>query len=343
MEFAPDGKTLISSGKDGTVKLWSAKPTANPHQWWLDSDGHPLGFDVKQQRFIIVTNNGEAFEHWNRDRLQKSVSIEPPLSQEQMAGSVVSLKSSILCVSGQDGTVQCYSFETGKPTRSLKLVDTALSLTIVSPDERWLAGIARTDTQEEDLCIWDFNSGERALRISDYDPLIKHPSGGGVGFSRDGRLLAYSDSNDVVKVWDLVGGSQLWLLPGHSDHVTGFDFSADGKHLASGGWGDNVRIWNLATGRLSVPPLRGHGSGAVPWFSPDGKSLFTDGDDSTVRVWHVPTGREMLLLENVEGAMTASATFLSASGQLWALRESDGQVRVEWIPDLQETDSPSEQ
>ena len=342
LEFAPDGETLISSGKDGTVKLWSTKPTANPHQWWLDSAGHPLGFDVKQQRLITITNNRDAFEHWNRDRLQKRVPIEPPLSREQYDDSLVSLKSSILCVLDQDSTVQCYNFETGKPARSLKLRDTVLSLTSLSPDERWLAGIARTETQQEDLCIWDFNSGERTLRISDYNPLIKQLSRNqnvGVGFSSDGRLMAYGDAAYVVKVWDLAKARLLWSLSGHTDHVLSFDFSADGKLLASGGWGDNVRIWDLATGKPSIPPLRGHGSGATPWFSPDGKSLFTDGDDATVRVWHVPTGREMILLEDVRAAFGQSAIFLSPSGRLLALRETDGQVRIERIPSLQEIES----
>ena len=326
------------------MKLWSTKPKTYPHRWWLDSSERPLMFDAKEQRLITITKDCAAFQHWNRDRLQKSVPIKPPLAQAQFRRSLVSLKSSILCVLDEDTTVNCYSCETGKPSGTVKLEGTPVSLVSLSPDERWLAGIARTETQQEDLCIWDFTTGVRVLTFSDYDPLIKEPTrgaGGNVGFSPDGRLLAYSDANHGLKVWDLHTRRLRWLLSVHSRHTTNFAFSADGKLLASGGWDDQVRIWDLATGKLSVPPLRGHGSGAIPWFSPDGKTLFTDGGDNTVRVWHVPTGREMLLLQDVSGAMGKSTSFLSPSAQLWALRETDGRIRIEQIPSLQEIDSAS--
>ena len=77
------------------------------------------------------------------------------------------------------------------------------------------------------VVIWDVNSGERTLRISDYNPLIKQLNRNntvGVGFSSNGRLMAYGDANYVVKVWDLAKARLLWSLSGHTDHAISFDF-----------------------------------------------------------------------------------------------------------------------
>ena len=98
----------------------------------------------------------------------------------------------------------------------------------------------------------------------------------------------------------------------------------------------------MATGKLVVPPLRGHGSGVGGVsFSSDAKTLITAGDDYTIRFWNVPTGREMILLRDLTYIRNfpSGPEVLSPSGEhLLMFGTSDSSLRFERIPPVSEVE-----
>ena len=67
-----------------------------------------------------------------------------------------------------------------------------------------------------------------------------------VTFSPDGKLLATTGYDRLIKLWDVVGGKEIRVLKDHSDTVYSLSFSPDGKLLASGGHDGTVRVWDLS-------------------------------------------------------------------------------------------------
>jgi WD40 repeat protein len=80
-----------------------------------------------------------------------------------------------------------------------------------------------------------------------------------VAFSANGKLLASSDSNGTVQLWNPATGQRIGtpIRAAARNGVPGVAFSPDGKLLASADGVGIVRLWNPATGQpagAAAPP-----------------------------------------------------------------------------------------
>jgi WD40 repeat protein/uncharacterized caspase-like protein len=101
-----------------------------------------------------------------------------------------------------------------------------------------------------------------------------------VAFSRDGKLLASSSTDNTIKIWDFASKRELRTLTGHTSNVESMDFSPDGRLLASAGEDGSTFLWDANTGEhlLTLVSLDDGGEWIV--VTPDG--LF----DGTPASWN---------------------------------------------------------
>jgi WD40 repeat protein len=119
-----------------------------------------------------------------------------------------------------------------------------------------------------------------------------------IAFSPDGKTLATTGYDRLIKLWDASTGKEANVLKDHSDTVYGLAFSPDGKYLASGSADRAVKIWEAATGkRLFTLSDATDWIYAVAW-NPDGKHVTAAGVDKSVRVWEV-TAEGVKLIHSV--------------------------------------------
>jgi WD40 repeat protein len=295
----------------------------------LEKGEWAVGFTPDGRGLISVSSDGATVRHSKGPELVRSLPCAPPLKKDW---TLFSPAGQCLYVFSPNGEVQVYDVNTLKPKRSFNIpASPNARFYRVSPDQRWLAGRANGE-----LYVWDTASGETVGEIRYFDAMSN--SRDLAVFSPDSRLLAFPTDEREVKLWDTETRQIVRTLAPHPWRVYAISFSHDGRYLASSSWAGDVRIVEVATGRETVPPLYGHGSGVHGHgFSPDDTTLVSGGDDSTVRFWNVATGREMLVFPNAYHQL-ARLPILSPTGELmvWGDFTQNLQVRVEGIPTLAE-------
>ncbi|MEM7592712.1 MAG: protein kinase, partial [Cyanobacteria bacterium P01_A01_bin.83] len=94
-----------------------------------------------------------------------------------------------------------------------------------------------------------------------------------IAFSPDSKILASSDRDTTIKLWDVANQQEIATLTGHSKIVNSVAFNLEDEILASGSSDSTIKVWNLDT-QQEIATLTGHlGSVNSVAFSPDGKIL----------------------------------------------------------------------
>lgn len=117
-----------------------------------------------------------------------------------------------------------------------------------------------------------------------------------LAFSPDGKTLASSSYDPMMKLWDPSSGRELASLPLAGGTFTGglwargLAFTPDGRTLAAGMSDGSIALWEVASGRQTAT-LRGPEQHLFTVaISPDGKTLASASKDGSVRLWDLVKG-----------------------------------------------------
>jgi len=256
--FSADGKTLASIGSTGELSLWDTASGSKLR----DLTSSPMAKLMKN-----IPSLGSPANPGIMDPKSKGRSMPKPGSMPSMAG-MPNIADITEMMSSMMGTMSA-----GTMGRSVTSV-------AFSPDGKILAtGGVESKTNMDELMADALGSGNRTKNSkrqpTDPDEFMKNmkveaigrvqlwdvASGQEIGslkghgkavtqvaFSRDGRFLATSGSDDTIKIWDVAARRELRTLAGHTTNIDSIDFSPDGRLLASASDDGGTFLWDANTG-----------------------------------------------------------------------------------------------
>ncbi|MBD2778077.1 PD40 domain-containing protein, partial [Iningainema sp. BLCCT55] len=226
ISISPDGKTIASSSRDGTVKLWS-------------SDGkllQTLKGHTKAVTSVSISLDGKTIASSSRDGTVKLWSRQGKPVRTLKRDSLVitsgnnSPDGKTIAYSSRDGTVKLWSRD-GKLLQAFKGYSSFVRSVRISPDGKTIAfgsddGTVKLWSRDGKL-LQIFKGHTKAVTI--------------VSFSSDGKTITSGSDDGTVKLWRS-DGNLLQTLKRENLVVTNVSISPDGKTIASSSDDGTVKL-----------------------------------------------------------------------------------------------------
>jgi WD40 repeat protein len=319
LAYAPDGKTLVSAGSEGAIRLWNAATGASTglmgameepssiSRMTLSADGSRAALvAARVARVWDVAGGRRVFRHESQWSLNRRLALS------------------------SDGLL-------------LAAANTSHSReSEISALER-----GRTPSDESGIEIFDLESGDAVQTIGVTQFLDR------LWFSPDDARLIGVDRGGGVRIWERASGALRFKFDVGDRSLGDFALTADGQHLASLGAEyedvilrtatsltithqrvseNEIIFWNLQTGEAARRIPVDEDAGRALALTLDARRAVTSSIPMThYSVWDLEIGRELKRIAAPSGFVSNSIA-IAPDGETFAIGMSDGTILVYPMP-----------
>ena len=234
--FTPNGKYLVSAGKDKLIRVWDIE----------------TGKTVRTLRGQIgAGDEGKIF----------AMAMSPD-------GRWLAVGGFMATFTGNNhealGTIRLYNFPTGKLVALLKgHTNVVLSLAF-SPNSRYLV----SGSGDNNAILWNVKRQRKLYTLKGHTDAIY-----AVAFTPDSKRVVTGSLDNSLRLWKVRNGKLIRRLKGHTDKVYAVAINPQDGTIASGSDDHTIRLWNGRSGRF-IKTLANQGTqiGSLS-FSPNGRYL----------------------------------------------------------------------
>ena len=297
-----NGKTIISGGRDGTVRMWNLKGQllAQPFKGHKDV---VTSVAISRDGKTIISGGGDGTVRiWN---LKGQLIAKPLEGHESGVESVaISGDGQTIISGGNDGIVRIWNRKGKLIAPPFKGHEGDVFSIAISWDGKTIISGSLDGT----VRIWD----RKGQLIA--PPFKGHKSGvASVAISRDGKTIISGYDDGIVRIWNRKGKLIAPPFKGHQSPVFSVSISTNGKIIITGGGDGDIKMWDRNGQLLALPFKSDQGRVFSVEISRDGQTIVSGSEDGTVRIWDrngQPSGQTYDIHQG-----KASSVIISANGQ----------------------------
>jgi WD40 repeat protein len=303
-QFSSDGRRLLTSSFDGTVRLWDSVSGTNilvlrviPE---AESGDIASGVLSRDGTKVLTLAKPEtlAVGHWKSSREPQlhdaaTGDLLSTISNRFVVSAALSPDHTQIATAGFDTYAGLWDARSGEIQFELRGHEQRVASVSYSSNGSWVV----TACWDGNARVWQASNGSRLA-------VLRMPEEKGAdfaSFSPDGSrvlTLCDNDDDDDLRLWDWRNrpGDAVATFTGHDGSIRDVAWSADGTRLVTAGFDQTARVWETATGRcLHLLPAHTDFVNGVA-ISPNGRWIATVSGDTTGQIWDLATGENLMEL-----------------------------------------------
>ncbi|HEY9742041.1 MAG TPA: tellurite resistance TerB C-terminal domain-containing protein, partial [Coleofasciculaceae cyanobacterium] len=274
LTISSDGKTLITGGKDGEIKLWNLATgellnTLSGHSSSVESVA------IASTSQIFVSGSGDStIKLWNLKTGELLYTFSGHTSS--VSSVAISPDGKILASGSYDKSIKLWDITKKKSLRTLQGVSSLVSSITFSPkiNQKLLtAGI-----QNGQILQWNLKADSSPTTLVWNPKKVE-----AITMSPDGNTLIMGDAEGTIKTFNLSIGIDSSSFPSNQGSVLSIAVSPDGRTLLSAG--NDIRLWNLDSRELLEGFSEHSSKVCAVAFSSSGENFISSSQDETVKIW----------------------------------------------------------
>jgi serine/threonine protein kinase len=281
LAYSSDGATVITAGKDATVRIWSAVSAALKRTIEMD-DGPASAMAISGTRLLTGHANGNVVL-WDWESAEKISSYKRNDAEIWAVAFLGSAER--FAAAGHDWKIAVWNAATASgPFAVLDAHESAVqSLAFgFNGSKPFLA----SGSADKTLKVWNLETLDPVRTYRGHRDYVT-----AVALSAGGKAIASASLDGKVQIWSGRSNRLTRALSGHQGKATAVAFAPVGDVLASAGSDGKIRVWDYKRTRTPRTLPSHEGGVSALAFSPDGQHIASAGDDGLVRVWDNPVQR----------------------------------------------------
>ena len=277
--FSGDGRLMVTTGGDKTLKIWDSATRTLNGTLSLEN-GLATSLSVRNNRALTSHADGTSIV-WDLDAKRRMFSFKRNDASIWAAAFLGSEDQ--IAAAGHDWIVALWQTSSqAAPAHVLEGHENAVQALATEPSGRWLA----SGGADKMVKLWDIEAGELKRTYRNHSDFIS-----ALALSHDGAMLAAASLDGAIRLWSTASNRPIRTLNNHSARVTSLVFSPSGDLLASAAEDGTVRVRGFKRSRTYLTMSGLERPAKTLAFSPDGRTLATGGNDGTVTLWSLPEPR----------------------------------------------------